>query len=320
MSPFHSNFRLRLILTWIVFFLLFIGEDRIFSVELGLLDNEKKKISEVWEEMKTGEWTDVEKLLNEWRDSGSEDALCQVYFARGYFWQSRQPGADFKKAEENFDWIVKNHPHNSVAPWAMLAEARLPDLIVLAPKFVEASKGYRRVLEAYPESDAAQEAVIHLAQALYQIKGKAGALEGIEQMQTWLKAHPNPKYASEIWLNIGKLYRYPIEDYVKAVDYLSKAYNEGVQNAPQELSLCWTIAYMAETKLHNKAMAIEYYTKFIQKYPHHKSLFMAKEGLQRLGAPIPATEDMTLEGIKKRYSQLSENGSNTLEPKVSKPD
>lgn len=257
----------------------------------ALSSPQNESLAPVWEDLRLGRWSAAEQRLQSLTTSPDIEVACQARWAEGNLWQFRRPESDLTKAATAYDWVVRQHPTNSVAPWALLALARIPDLDVLAPKPAAAIPLYRRVLTEYPESDAAQEAVLHLAEALWQAHGKDGAVEAVQELTRWRAEHSNPKYAAQIELMLGRLYRYPLEDHRAAVTHLAAAFDLGLALLPQRTSTCWTVATLAEHELHDRDLAIRYYTRFLQEFPNHRTSFMAKQGLRRLGALLPATKE-----------------------------
>lgn len=266
------------------------------AAESADIVNPHAELREAWKFMQLGRWVDAEekiaalKVSNAGEDSA--DIACQAHLAEGNLWQFRRPGADMVKAAACYEWVLKNHPHNAQASWALLALARLPDLDVLAPKPADAVPLYRRVIAEYPDSDAAQEAVLHLALALWKTGGLDGARAGVAEVERWRAARPNADYTLHAELLLGKLYRYPLQDYSNAVAHLRIALdtNKGSSFA-QRAYTCWTIASLAEHELKDRALAVEYYTRFLREFPNHRTTFMVKQGLARLGAPVPETGD-----------------------------
>ena len=270
-----------------------------FVISFSVSADEQETLIQVWQDIRFGRWNVAEDSLNILSKSSSENIVCQAKFAQGNLWQFRQPGADMQKAEIAYLWIAEKYPKNEWASWGLLSYAKIPELKVLNPDYSTAVSRYYRVMSEYPNTNAAQEAVLQLALALLVSDKEKGAGQGVEELKKWLKEYPNPKYTAQIELLLGKLYRYPLGNYRESVNHSIKAFELGLLTLPQQVSTCWTIAIIAEKELKVRNLAIKYYNRFLKEFPRDQTVFMAKQGLKRLGAPVPKTEDLSLEGITK---------------------
>lgn len=248
-------------------------------------------LARVWDDMRLGRWADAEAALRQ--RGGGRDA--QGRFAEAALWQNRRPGARPEKARELYRDVIREFPESPWAAWALLAEARMSDLDVLKPNPEAAIPLYRKVMADYPESNASQEAVLHLAEALWEAHGTDGAREGVAELMTWKSAHPSAAYAPSNDLLTGLLFRYPLEDHPAAVAHLRAALDGGLRALSQRVLTCWSIASLAEHKLGDRELAVEYYTRFLRDFPNHRLGFRARQALARLGAPVPPDETPTLQ-------------------------
>lgn len=260
----------------------------------------------VWEDMRMGRWHQAERRLAALRKQADPAVACAVRYAEGNLWQFRMPGNDLARARAAYEWVVTQHPQQALAAWSLLALARIPDLNVLRPAPAEAVPLYRRVMAEYPASDAAQEAALHLGLALWEAEGAAGAAKAVVELEAWLAARPHPLYEAQFHLLLGRLYRYPLADYPAAVKHLSRALELGLLTATQRVKTCWTLAQLAERYLQDRDLAVRYYTKFLVEYPRDANAFRAKQALERLGAPVPEVEDLSLAGITQRRAAAAE--------------
>lgn len=257
-------------------------------------------LATVWTQLRMGNWSGAERTLQRLLQSADVEQLCAAKFAEGVLWQHRMPGADADRAAAAYRWVVDQHPQSAEAPRALLAWARLPDLSVLNPQPEVAVSRYRLVVERYPDSEAAQEAMLHLALGLFETRGREGAQEALRELEAWRAARPAPPYAAVQALVMGRLALYPLEDYRTAVRYLVEAERAGLQTTAQQAAVLLQIAQVAEWRLGDRELAVEYYTKFLKQFPNHNSTYLSKLALQRLGAPLPAMVDMSLEAVLER--------------------
>lgn len=255
-------------------------------------------VGDAWDLMRLGRWDDAETRLQVAARQPGEEA-CAARFAQGMLWQNRRPSPDLPKAVASYQWILDHHPQNRFAPWALLELARIPDLDVLSPRLDEAIPLYRRVIKEYPQSDAAQEAALFLGDALFAAHGREGAQEAVHLLESWQTAHPDPNYAAAFELLLGKMYRYPLQDYRKAVQHLGDALDDGLRSASERLVACWTMATLAERELKDRDLAVASYSRLLDEFPHHRTAYMAKERLRALGAPVPEIDDRSLESLSK---------------------
>lgn len=269
-----------------------------FSVFLASGSAWANGVEAAWDLMRLGRWDEAEARLQSSAKQDGEKA-CAARFAEGMLWQNRRPSPDLARAVASYQWILASYPQSQFAPWALLEMARIPDLDVLSPRLEEAIPLYRRVMNEYPGSDAAQEAALFLADALFAAQGRDGAQEAVHLLENWKTAHPNPSYVAAGELLLGKLYRYPLRDYRKSVEHLGAALNGGLRSSSERLVACWTMATLAERELKDRELAVASYSRLLGEFPHHRTAFMAKERLRALGAPVPALEDRDLESLSK---------------------
>jgi TolA-binding protein len=261
-------------------------------------------LATVWTQMRMGNWSGAERSLERLSQQAQGEALCAVKFAEGVLWQHRMPGADLDKAAAAYRWVVDRHPQSAQAPRALLAWARVPDLSVLNPQPEVARERYRLVVERYPDSEAAQEAMLHWALAMFATRGREGAQEALQELERWRQRVAPGPYAAVQALVMGRLALYPLEDYRAAVGYLAEAERAGLETTAQQSAVLLQIAQVAERRLADRELAVEYYTKFLQRFPNHGATFMCKQALARLGAPLPPMVDMSLEAVLERGRRL----------------
>lgn len=266
--------------------------------------SEQQALRNAWEDFRTGRWSVVERSLSKLKASGFVDASCEAKFLEGNLWQHRRPGQDLARALAAYRWVVERHPEHPLAAWALLATGRIHDLDVISPSPEAAIPVYREVMDRFPESPAAQEAALHLSLALLQARGKDGGAQAVAMLESWHAAHPDPCYATQFELMLGKFYRYPLGNDRKAVQHLAVALDLRPATLSQRVKTCWTIATLAEKDLKDRELAVRYYTRFVKDFPMNRTVFMAKQALERLGAPLPVMEDYSLEGIRRQEREM----------------
>ena len=259
-------------------------------------------LRQAWEDMRLGRWDMAESALVPLAVAREADPAAEALYATGNLWLHRKPGADPARAREVFAEISRRFPSHPLAAWADLAIARIPELDVLRPDPSTAAKLYLGVMERYPASPAAGEAALHRVLALASLGEIENTRKAVLELEAWWLNHPHPSLAGAYEATLGRLWRFPLNDPRRAVEHLRRALDLGPASLTQRQTICWTIARLAEEGLHDTALATTYYTRFVKDFPRHQNAFGAIHALQRLGAPLPAVEDTSLEGLRVRQA------------------
>jgi outer membrane protein assembly factor BamD (BamD/ComL family) len=264
--------------------------------------SDKELLQQAWEDMRLGRWNVAEEELARLEASAAQDVAAEALYAEGMLWMHRKPGASPPRAREAFAEVSRRFPSHPLAAWADLAIARIPDLDVLRPNPVEAAKLCLGVMQRHPGSPAAGEAAIHRALDLSSAGNAADARAAVDELERWWAAHPHPSLACATEATLGRLWRFPLDDPRRSVEHLRRALDLGPASAAQRQGICWSIARMAEERLGDRALAAEYYARFVKEFPRHQNVHTALQALKRLGAPAPKVEDVSLEGLRRLHA------------------
>jgi tetratricopeptide (TPR) repeat protein len=286
-------------------------------------------VETAWKYLRMGRWFDAEKLLKDLTGSSDRATAAQARFAAANLWQHRRPTPDDTQARAIYESIVTDFPESHVAPWAMLALARMLDIDVLRPDPKAAAEAYRVLMERYPDSDAAHEAAMHRALAVVAVGGHeadarrqrsargsaeeksqavreadelllAAARAARTELENWNRDHPSSVYVPAINSVLASISRYPLADYRAAVGYWRIALKAGPATTGGRRGMTWALATVADRELGDRETAVEFYTKYLQEFPTDANAYRCKEALRRLGAPLPPLEDMSIEAVTRR--------------------
>ena len=195
-----------------------------------------------------------------------------------------------KEAIRLNDELIQTSPSSPYARRAMLNLGRIAELVDYYRDPVDleqARKWYRKVAEMKPEPPEAGEAVLRLAGAFIQTYDEPQVREGIRILEEWLQAHPREPLAALMWQYLGDTWYLPLNAYAKALDCYLEADRLGIMEKGREGLLYWRMAVLADRWLHNREVAVQYYTKIITQTPTSGMGYEAQLALKRLGAPVP---------------------------------
>lgn len=202
------------------------------------------------------------------------------------------------EAEELFNAVIKADPASDYAARATMNLGRIAELVDFKddPSDLEKARAhYRRVIDAWPGKEIADEATLRLAATYVQTYDQKQVREGIAILEKHLAAAPANPLASAMWQYVGDAYFNPLEDYKAALAAYENCDRLGWMQKGREGPMYWRIAVIADRKLEppDRATAVRYYTKIIKETPTSGKAYESQLALKRLGAPVPEIELFT---------------------------
>jgi len=211
----------------------------------------------------------------------------------------RQPAAkaDKERAAALYDDVVAAAAGRPVQALALLLRARLadrPDFVGDTPDPPLARTLYGRILTDWPDSPLAHHAAIYRSQLDIFTMDPERARRGVKEMREWIAAHPKNPLASLQWLLIGYAYMHPLNDPAQTVRAYEQAEAAGLP-AHTNLGVFYLQAAVLAEKAGDKATAIVYYRRLIEKAALSGFAYQAQLRLRALGEkPPPLTDPYAL--------------------------
>lgn len=150
-----------------------------------------------------------------------------------------------------------------------------------------ARRCYERVLERWPDSAIAGEALLRIAATHIQTYDDEEVRKGVALLQDWLAEHPDDALASAMWQYLGDTYFFPLASYRRSLECYARADDIGFLEKGRQGPVYWRMAVMADRHLGDREEAAKYYTKIITETPTSGKAYEAQLALARLGAAVP---------------------------------
>lgn len=211
-------------------------------------------------------------------------------YGLGCTWALRRPGEDPDKAAAYFQKVIVADPKSDLAAWSSLALARMQTLPVAgeAVAIKNQVQAYQAVIDAFPDSPAAEEAFV-FQQAARLGDARAGEEQAtLATLEAFIRDHPQTPWRSSIFQLIAHCYTAlnrpeqrlaAILEATKARELLASA-----GTIPDRRLLYWQVATLAEFELGDFDLARENFRKLIAEYPTDQLVFISKQELKRMDA------------------------------------
>jgi tetratricopeptide (TPR) repeat protein len=244
-----------------------------------------------WKHFQLGEFdqavAEFESVCNE--ASGKSDSLPDATYGLAAVWDLRMPMTeqDKKLAESLYRKVVEKYPDSRVAPWAMLAIARIKHLVPIGqePDYDEVRKAYRTVWQKYPETQAGQEAFIHLQATYIRTMDDAQIDPAVAALHKFIEDHPDSGLCYAAWSLLAEAYRIqrkPDELLKAQIETLNSHEIDKTNPFIENSWSYWKIATTAEFETGDFDIARKYYQRLIDEYPQDIRCYGSEEALRRM--------------------------------------
>jgi tetratricopeptide (TPR) repeat protein len=268
----------------------------LFVAGCGRCDNvvgDQDPIAAGWEHFRLGEFDQAQKLFELVRDKEgcAPSERMDAIFGLATVWDLRAPMTDQDKklAAQLYHEVIYEEPDGRLAPWSMLALARMKHLVPVGkePDYKAVQAAYLKVWQKYPESQAGQEAFIFL-QATYirsmDAKDVAGA---IEKLTKFISEHPESKLNYAAWSLLVQAYSIDRESDKHLEAEVKTLTSHEIDRANPFIENSWSywkIAVTAEFEVGDFELARKYYRKLMDEYPQDIRCYSCEEALLRMDA------------------------------------
>jgi tetratricopeptide (TPR) repeat protein len=203
-----------------------------------------------------------------------------------------------------YQLLIDTTPDSSYVARAMMNLGRVYELNDYYKDVEDSAKAreyYAQVVARWPGLPIAGEATLRIAGMYVKTFELDEVRRGVALLEDWLASHPDDPLASAMWQYLAGTYFYPLEDYARFVECMLHADELGLLLIGRLGQDYWRTAYVADTYLTNRDVAVKFYTKVIVETPTGGKAYEAQLALKRLGAPVPEiTIFSTLEDARKK--------------------
>ncbi len=231
----------------------------------------------------------------------ASDQHADALYGLGMTWDLRRPNEDRSTARDYYNQVLDLAPQSAIAPWSLLALARMEELRPVGEKIDldAAHAAYQEVIDLYPKTAAAEEAFLYqqaMDLATLDAETSRRCAKALEQ---FLATHPGTKYESKVWSLISDAYwnldrqRDRFEAGQRAFETIEVHPDDA---APDLSGIYWSLATLCEFRLGDFENAAKFYSLLLEKYPTDFRAFGAKKALERMtnvekaireGTPLP---------------------------------
>jgi len=159
------------------------------------------------------------------------------------------------------------------------AVANLPQEEELVP----IREKYQRVMDAFPKTQAAEEAAVFYGETMIELLTEERVRQGIEYLKKWVTEHPGSLCLSAAYGQMANAYEM-LDQRKEQLEALIKSDDNNKSEFSDRTGTYFRIATVAERYAEQPDIAKKYYQLFLKKYPTDQRVFWCKRGLKRLEA------------------------------------
>ena len=244
-----------------------------------------------WEHFRLGEFKEAvasfESVL-ESRDCNA-DYLADATYGLATVWDLRMPMTDQDKdlAESLYREVAEGNPNHRLAPWSMLAIARIKHLVQIGsvPDYDEVRRAYTAVWEKYPDNQAGQEAFVYLQATYIRTMDNVKIDQATAALHKFIEDHPRSGLRYAAWSLLAEAYtiQHKPDELLHAEIETLKAQEIDKTNPFIENSWrYWKIATTAEFETGDFDVARDYYRRLMDEYPQDIRCYGSEEALRRM--------------------------------------
>ncbi len=250
----------------------------------------RQKLEDAWRAMDLSNWGRSRELFGQVRDDSAADPndQAEAIFGLGQLAQYETGERDLDEAREQYNSIIDRFGKTRVTPHAMMAMARIADMPPDRDNqdLGQARKLYNQILKDYPGHTLAHESALWLAVSyLADIKDPNSHDKGAEILRKYVAKYPQNFCAAIMYMHLAA-YHHRQENWKEFVKYRIASYEAGIPSKTERSGAAFMIAQVAERKLKDYELAIEWYRVIVEEIVTTNKYYIAKESIQRLRKKI----------------------------------
>ena len=219
--------------------------------------------------------------------SNADERQAALY-GKGMVWALRRPGEDPARAAGFYEAALQAAPRGTLAPWSLLALARLRHLAASGDADQPAVReAYQRVVTAYPDHPAGEEAFLFQQTTLLLQRDAAEAGSALEALTRFIEGHPHSPLASTAWGLIARAHGIlgqPAEQLAAHLHVLDTSEAAPGDPATDQAATLWGLAMEAEFDVGDFATARRLLQRLLKDYPTDSRGYGAHLALERMDA------------------------------------
>lgn len=242
-----------------------------------------------WEDFRMAEYNRAARRFQAVVDAAGagEDAHAAALYGLGATAALRRPDPEPERAREFYEAAVGAAPESGWAAWSLLGLARMLDFEPGSeePDAAKLRAAYQRVIDAFPEHPAGEEAFILQQGTLVVSLEENDARQAVENLTAYLARHPGSKYTSTIHGLVQDAYgtlEEPEHQFEAALQAMEHRELDPANPKADLAPTYWSLAAFAETNLGDFPSARKFYHLLIEEYPTDQRVYPAKLALARM--------------------------------------
>lgn len=246
-------------------------------------------LAQGWEDYRLGEFNRAAAAFEAVvAQTGEGETLHQEgLYGLASVWQWRDTGNRPDKARVLFEKVIALNPQSDLAAWSQLALARMEHLTPPGkePDYPSVRAAYQRVIDAFPQHAAAEEALIYQQATLAATLRPADAATAAAVLEGYVRSHGEGRFRSAAWSLLAACYGTLHEPEKRLAALIESLKAEEIDPRNPEADHAWAywnIATVAEFEAGDFAAARAYYRRIIEEYPADVRVYGSRQALRRM--------------------------------------
>jgi len=249
----------------------------------------QEKINSGWDNYRAGEFkfavSDFEAALAS--PNISLDEQVKATYGLATTWALRRPDENTAKAAALHTKVLQLDPKHELAAWSLLSLARLKHMVPVDQTFdsKQVCQAYQDVIDRYPNSIAAEEALILQQSIIACTFDPADAAKVIDTLKKFVDTHPKSHFRSFAYTIMGTCYhtlKQPQQELWANIRSYETQEVDPSNPFFENSGVYWSIATFAEYEVGDFATARKFYNKLITEYPVDFRQYAARQALKRM--------------------------------------
>ena len=255
----------------------------------GKVGEAGERIATAWDDFRMGEFNRAVtgfEIAVAWAKDQPELKLKALY-GLACALSLKTPDPDRERAVKVYSDVLAAAPDGELAPWCMLALARMKHVVEVGqdPDYAEVRKAYQAVIDKYPFHQAGEEAFIYQQSTYVLSLERRDAETALAALKVFLAAHEASRLKSPAWGLMAECYQTmgnPEEQLKCAIRALETKEMDPTNPVADNAEAFWKLATLAEFQVGDAVTASKYYGLLLKDYPTDARRYAAEQGLLRL--------------------------------------
>jgi len=255
----------------------------------GKVGEASERIATAWDDFRMGEFNRAVtgfEIAAAWAKD-QPDLRLKALYGLACALSLKTPDPDRERAVKVYSDVLAGAPEGELAPWCMLALARMKHVVEVGqdPDYAEVRNAYQAIIDKYPFHQAGEEAFIYQQSTYVVSLEKNDAATAEAALKGFLAAHEASRFKSPAWGLLAECYQTmgnPEEQLKCSVKALETKEMDPTNPVADNAEAFWKLATLAEFQVGDAATARKYYGLLVKDYPTDARRYAAEQGLLRL--------------------------------------